>query len=76
MRLNMNLNALDIAQIIIAIVLIGSILLQNRGSGMGMAFGSDDSSYRTKRGAERTLHIITIILGTAFLVIAFINAIY
>jgi len=66
---------LDIIQIVICVLLVGSVLLQNSSSGMGMAFGGDDSSYRTKRGAERTLHIITIILGIAFLVIALVNSI-
>ena len=58
----------------LAVVLIGAILLQTRGSGFS-AFGSSDSSiYRTRRGFERTLFQFTIVLSVAFFVIALINS--
>jgi protein translocase SecG subunit len=60
-------NFLNIAQIIIAILLIISILLQNRGSGLGAAFGGEGNVYMTKRGAEKTIFIATIVLATLFL---------
>lgn len=60
-------NILNYAQLIIAIFLIIFILLQNRGSGLGAAFGGSGDVYLTKRGAEKTIFILTIILATLFL---------
>ena len=64
---------LDIVQVVIAVLLVITILLQNRGAGLGAAFGGESNAYQTKRGAEKTLFTATIILSVAFLLIAFIN---
>ena len=62
--------AFQIIQILLAIVLIGAILLQTRGSGFS-AFGSSDSSiYRTRRGFERTLFQFTIILAVFWVLVS------
>ncbi len=61
--------ALNIAQIIIAILLITTILLQNRGSGLGAAFGGEGNVYMAKRGAEKTIFILSIVFAFIFLVI-------
>lgn len=52
--------------IISSILLVLVILLQNQGSGLGTAFGGDSGFYRTKRGAERVLFILTIVLAVVF----------
>ena len=57
---------LKIVQIIIACLLIISILLQNRGSGLGSAFGGNSSVYLTKRGIEKKLFYATIGLAVLF----------
>jgi preprotein translocase subunit SecG len=57
-------------QVIISILLIASILLQQRGVGLGGAFGGEGNVYRTRRGVERSLFYATIILGVAFVVFA------
>jgi len=57
---------LKIAQIIIAVLLMVSILLQNKGAGLSGIFGGGSDIFRTKRGAEKTLFIITIILSILF----------
>lgn len=67
---------LNIIQIIISILLVITILIQQRGSGLGSAFGGDSAIYRTKRGLEKSLHIVTIVLAVIFLVTAFLNIIY
>ena len=55
-----------IVQMVLAIVLIGAILLQTRGSGFS-AFGSADTSiYRTRRGFERTLFQFTIVIAVCW----------
>lgn len=57
---------ITIAQIIIAILLVVSILLQNRGSGLSVAFGGDFGGYYTKRGMEKFLFYASVVLGTCF----------
>ncbi len=58
-----------IIQIVISVVLIMSILLQVRGSGLGTVFGSSGGeSYRSKRGFEKLLHRATIISAVLFAV--------
>jgi preprotein translocase subunit SecG len=55
---------------LLAVVLMGAILLQTRGSGFS-AFGSADSSiYRTRRGFERTLFQFTIILAVCWVLVS------
>lgn len=62
--------AFQIVQMILAIVLIGAILLQTRGSGFS-AFGSADSSiYRTRRGFERTLFQFTIVIAVLWVLVS------
>ncbi|HZJ40931.1 MAG TPA: preprotein translocase subunit SecG [Candidatus Saccharimonadales bacterium] len=60
-----------IAQIVIAIVLTTVILLQNRGGGVGGVFGGGGGGvYLTKRGLEKKLHILTIILAALFVLVS------
>jgi len=60
----------NIAQIIIAVVLIASVLLQVRGGGLGGIFGTQTGMYRTKRGVEKTLFRFTIALVVIFIIIS------
>ncbi|RIK37165.1 MAG: preprotein translocase subunit SecG [Chloroflexi bacterium] len=63
--------AVDIAQVIIAVMLIVVVLTQTKGSGFSGAFGGDTSSiYRTRRGIERTLFNFTIGLAIVFVALA------
>ena len=66
---------LKIAQIVIAILLIISILLQSRGSGLGSAFGGSSSVYLTKRGVEKKLFYATIVLAILFFVISLLSVV-
>ncbi len=60
-------NVLLITQIVLSVLLIISILLQVRGSGLGSIFGSAGGEfYRSKRGIEKLLYRGTIILGILF----------
>ena len=67
------MKAFLIAQAVTALLLVVSILLQNRGSGLGSAFGSDFGGYYTKRGFERFLVYATIGLAIIFFVLAMVN---
>lgn len=66
-------NTLYIIQIIISILLMATILMQQKGSGLGSAFGGDSSVYRTKRGAEKFIFRATIVLSVLFLATALAN---
>lgn len=52
--------------VVSAIILILIILLQNQGSGLGSAFGDDSTFYRSKRGVERGLFVMTIVFSFVF----------
>ncbi len=43
-----------------------SILLQQRGSGLGAAFGGDSGIYRSRRGVEKVLFQFTIVAAIVF----------
>ena len=59
-----------VAQILISIALIATVIFQLRGGGIGGIFGQADSVYRTRRGIESTLFRLTIILIAALVVFA------
>jgi protein translocase SecG subunit len=61
---------INIAQLAVAIGLTVSILLQNRGSGLSSAFGGDFGGYYTKRGVEKFLFYLSIVLGVLFVGLA------
>lgn len=66
---------LDIIQIISAILLIIAILLQGRGAGVSGIFGGEGTVYQTRRGVEKFLFILTIILSIIFLGTALLNVV-
>ena len=57
---------LTITHIVVALLLIISILSQQRGAALGATFGGMGSSYHTKRGAEKVLFVATIIFAFFF----------
>lgn len=63
-------------QIILSIVLIITILLQARGSGLGAVFGGGGEVFRTKRGIEKGLFFTTIVVAFLFFAIAFVNVLF
>lgn len=63
---------LQIIQIIISILIVLCILLQQKGSGLGAAFGGDSAIYTSRRGAEKILFLLTIILAVIFVGIALV----
>ncbi len=67
---------LDIIQVILAVLLTTAILLQARGSGVGLAFGGDGNVYRTRRGIEQKLHGATVVLAILFFGVALVNTLY
>jgi len=58
---------LDIALIITSIALIASVILQSKGAGLGGFTGADTGGvYTARRGIEKVLFRITIILSFIF----------
>lgn len=66
-------NLIPIAQIIIAVLLVALILLQQRGAGLGSAFGQSGGFYATQRGLQKKIYWATIVLAVIFVVLAVYN---
>lgn len=62
----------NIIQIVLSLALILVIMLQVRGGGLGGIFGQADTVFRTRRGIEKTLFQITIVLIVLFVAISLI----
>ena len=66
----------DIALIITSIALIASVILQNKGVGLGGLTGADSGSvFTARRGIERTLFYITIGLAALFFILTLITVV-
>jgi preprotein translocase subunit SecG len=63
---------LIIAQIVIALALIAVLTLQVKGGGLGGIFGQADGIYRTRRGVEKTLFQVTIVLAVIFVALSIV----
>lgn len=68
-------NFLTYTQLVISVLLIISVLLQNRGSGLSAAFGGDFGGFHTKRGIEKFLFVASAILGGLFILNALVTII-
>jgi preprotein translocase subunit SecG len=65
---------LDIALIITSIALIISVLVQNKGVGLGGLTGSDTGgTFTTRRGIEKTVFIFTIGLSILFFILTILT---
>lgn len=71
------LPALPYIQIILSILLVAAILLQQRGSSLGGAFGGDNfsSAFHKRRGAELFLFKFTIGIAVLFVLTALLNVV-
>lgn len=61
-----------ILQIIITVSVIGLILLQSSKGGLSTSLGGGEM-YRTRRGAERAIFMVTIVAAGLFLIISVLN---
>lgn len=64
---------LPLASILVSIVLIVLILLQQKGQGLGSAFGQEGGFYATKRGVQKKIFWATIVSGALFIILAVLN---
>jgi protein translocase SecG subunit len=67
-------SVLPYIQIALSLLLIGGILLQRSDAGLGSAFGADAFSQTQyeRRGAEKTLFYVTIVIAVLFALSAFL----
>lgn len=61
---------LTYVQIGAAVILIVTILLQQRGSGLGGALGGSSMEFSTKRGVEKGIFHTTIVVGVLFIAVS------
>lgn len=62
---------ISIAMIIVSIALVLSIVLQSKGAGLGGLSGVDTGGvFTARRGIEKTLFWVTLILSIVFFILA------
>lgn len=67
---------MDIFEILIivsAVLLTVFILIQNRGASLGAGFGGSSEIYTTRRGVDKVMHQITIVLAFVFVFSIMLN---
>jgi hypothetical protein len=65
---------INILQIIVSVLLIGAIIIQDRSSGVsGILGGQGATPYETRRGLEKIIFYITIVLAIALGALSIIN---
>ena len=66
---------LPLIQIIVSVLLIVFILLQQRGTALGSAFGQEGGFYSTRRGVQQKILWATVVCGVLFIGLALLNLI-
>ncbi len=65
---------MNLAQTVLALTLIVLVLLQGKGNSASAFFNREAATtYRTRRGVERTLLQATIVIGIIFGILSLIN---
>jgi len=64
---------LPIFQIVVSVVLVVLILLQQRGTALGSAFGQEGGFYATRRGIQKKIYWATIVCGVLFIILSLVN---
>ena len=63
----------QVAQIIISIALVITILLQARGAGLGSVFGGAGTVFKTRRGIDKLLFRMTIAFVVVFVLLSLVT---
>lgn len=59
-------NIFHIITVVSVVIMVITILLQSQGTGLGTTFGGEGNSYRSKRGAEKIIFNLTIVMAVVF----------
>ncbi len=62
-------------QILSGILLIGTILLQSQGTGLGKAWGGGGEFYKSRRGVEKIVFSLTTVLAIVFLCVSLLQVV-
>jgi protein translocase SecG subunit len=62
---------ISVIQIILSAILIGAVLIQQKGGASSGLFGGSTNVYSTKRGVDKILHYTTIVIAVLFFGMAF-----
>lgn len=57
---------LQIVTVVSAVILVIAVLLQQRGATLGAGFGASGELYTTRRGFDRNLFDVTVIMAVVF----------
>lgn len=63
---------LNVVQIIVSIALIALVIMQRGGQSGGSMFGAS-AGYQTRRGVEKTLYNMTLVISVLFLVTSLLS---
>lgn len=66
---------LNLIQIIVSVFLGGLILLQAKGTGLGKSFGSSGQNFSTKRGIEKSIFWLTVVLSLIFVISSLVQTV-
>jgi preprotein translocase subunit SecG len=55
---------------VLSVALVLLLLMQTRGGGLGGIFGQADTVYRTRRGIEKTVFQLTLVVVTLFIIVS------
>lgn len=67
-------NVVDISLVIVSVALILSVILQSKGAGLGGLTGADTGGiFTARRGVEKTLFYVTIVLSVVFFILAILS---
>jgi preprotein translocase subunit SecG len=63
-------NLVNYIILVISVVLVILVLLQSKGGGLGGVFGGDGNAYQTRRGLEKGIFVVTVILAVIFVALS------
>lgn len=66
-------NYYNLAQIIVSVALTLLVLFQVKGGGLGGIFGQPDTTFRVRRGLEKTMFQFTVIMVIIFIAISILS---
>lgn len=67
---------LTIVQMLVSLILIGLILIQAKGTGLGRTFGSGGGTSFSRRGLEKLLFRLTFVFAGVFIIISILQLLY
>jgi len=67
---------IEIVQIIVSLLLVGVILIQAQGTGLGRAWGNSGQFHASKRGVEKFVLWLTVFLAFVFFATSLLNFVY